>query len=363
MVFSKIGKSLGGGVTSRIIMKIICSHRFEDLIHIENLLLAWQELLRDKKSKKDVQEFQFNLMDNILALHADLSNGSYKHSGYRPRNINDPKPRVIHIPAMRDRLVHHAACRILYPFFEDTFIADSFSCRLEKGTHRALRRFKKFSSIVSKNNTHTCWILKCDVRKFFASINQSILLGILDERISDKRIVALLKEIIGSFKSTGVGHLGGLPLGNLTSQLFSNVYMDQFDQFVKHKLKVKHYIRYADDFVIFSQDRAYLEGLLPKMHEFLRLRLSLTLHPDKVFIKTMASGMDFLGWVHFFDHRVLRTVTKKRMFKRLQENAKPARLYSYLGLLKHGDTQKMKEKVLNLVGLESNISEYGKREG
>lgn len=326
-------------------MKIICSHRFEDLIHIENLLAAWQEFLVGKKQKKDVQEFQFNLMDNILALHNDLTSGTYKHGTYEEFNISDPKPRIVHKATVRDRLLHHAVYRILYPFFDETFIADSFSCRVDRGTHRAMKRFKTFAGIVSKNNTKTCWILRGDIKKFFASVDQNVLLQILDSRISDKRIVALLKEIIGSFSSIARSDRAiGLPLGNLTSQLLSNVYLNEFDQFVKHKLKVKYYIRYADDFVIFSEDKVYLESLIPKFQEFLCGRLSLTLHPNKVFIKTLAQGMDFLGWVHFFDHRVLRTSKKKRMFEKL--NKKNAA--SYFGLLTHGNTQKIK----NLISID-----------
>ena len=154
-------------------MKIKLDHRFEDLIHMENLLAAWQEFLRGKKHKKDVQEFQLHLMDNILALHADLSNGTYRHGAYHEFNIADPKPRIIHKATVRDRLLHHAVYRVLYPFFEDTFIADSFSCRVDKGTHRAMTRFKKFAGIVSKNNTKTCWILKCDIKKFFAKYHEN----------------------------------------------------------------------------------------------------------------------------------------------------------------------------------------------
>ena len=346
-------------MSNRSIMKIKLSHRFEDLIHIENLLLAWEEFLKGKKKKKDVQEFQFNLMDNILSLHYDLSNGKYRHGGYQEFNISDPKPRIIHKATVRDRLLHRAVYRILYPFFDDTFIADSFSCRNDKGTHKAMKRFLAFSRIVSKNNTRTCWVLKCDIKKFFASIDQTTLIKILDERIADKRIISLLKEIISSFKShssislanqTAVGFARpaiGLPLGNLTSQLFSNVYMNEFDQFVKQRLKIKYYIRYADDFVIFSQDKQYLEKLIPLIKEFLQNNLKLTLHPDKIYMKTLSSGVDFLGWTHFFDHRVLRTVTKRRMFKRLAISQKPETLNSYMGLLKHGNSYAIREKLID----------------
>ena len=316
---------------------------------IENLLSAWQELLRGKRGKKDVQEFQLRLMDNILALHIDLRNGTYRHGPYHQFNISDPKPRLIHKATVRDRLVHRAVYRKLYPFFDKIFIADSFSCRNNKGTHRAMRRFRDLAYIVSKNHIHTCWVLKCDVRKFFASISQDILMNILDSRIKDKQIVDLLKEIISSFNSGKPGV--GLPLGNLTSQLFCNIYMNKFDQFVKHGLKIKYYIRYADDFVFLSRNQGELEGLIPLIENFLGEKLHLRLHPDKVFIKTIASGVDFLGWVHFADHRVLRAVTKRRMFKKIRGDISPQGLQSYFGMMSHGNTEKIKKRVIHLTQL------------
>lgn len=162
------------------------------------------------------------------------------------------------------------------------------------------------------------------------------MISILKENIQDKNIISLLQEIIFSFEK-------GLPLGNLTSQLFANVFLNEFDQFVKHKLKAKHYIRYADDFVIFSQDKEYLESLIPQMQNFLQSRLKLDMHPDKVFIKTLASGMDFLGWVHFFDHRVLRTATKKRMLRKVGQNPSRESINSYLGMLGHGNCHKISD--------------------
>ena len=238
-------------------------------------------------------------MDNIIDLHNDLLNFNYQHGPYKSFIINDPKPRKIHKSSVRDRLVHHAVYWILYPFFDRTFTSDSFSCRNVKGTHLALNRFRKFGYIVSKNNTQTCWILKCDIRKFFENINHDILTAILRKYIDDKNIMWLLEGIIQSFSSTP-GR--GLPLGNLTSQLFVNIYMNEFDQYVKHDLKVKYYIRYADDFIILSQDKSWLEERLFKMGDFLSGELKLDLHPDKVHIKTIFSGVDFLGWVHFSRH-------------------------------------------------------------
>ena len=324
----------GGGVIGRILFR----HNFEDIISIENLLVAWKEFLQGKRAKKDVQEFRFNLIDNILQFHEELSSQKYNHGGYYQFRIADPKPRIIHKANGRDRLVHHAIHRLLYPFFDKTFFADSYSCRVGKGTHRALNRFRAMAYKVSKNHTKTCWVLKCDIKKFFDSINHDILLKILKSYIPDQKIIWLLENILNSF-STKPGF--GLPLGNLTSQLFANVYMNQFDQFVKHKLKIKNYVRYADDFVILSQGKERLEKLIPEIQDFLGEKLKLFLHPDKVFLKTFASGVDFLGWVHFPDHRTLRAVTGRRMFRRLKENPNEKSQQSYLGMLGHGNASRI----------------------
>lgn len=279
-------------------------------------------------------------MQNVLALHHELSTGTYQHGGYHHFKIADPKPRDIHKASVRDRLVHHALYRKLYPFFDRTFIADSFSCRKEKGTHRAMNIFRRYAYKESQNNTRTLWVLKCDIRKFFASIDQQVLMRIISAYIPDEQVCALIANIIGSFNSGTAGK--GLPLGNLTSQLLVNIYMNEFDQFVKHKLKVKQYIRYADDFVVLSHDKRYLIKTLSYMIVFLRDTLKLEMHPNKVSISTLASGVDFLGWVHFFDHRVLRTTTKRRMFRRIAEvDGKEETVASYRGMLSHGNTRKL----------------------
>jgi retron-type reverse transcriptase len=316
---------------------------YESIISVENLLEAWKEFIKGKHKRVDVQEFGRYLMHNVLELHRELSVGTYRHGGYHHFRIADPKPRDIHKASVRDRLVHHAIYRVLYPFFNRTFVADSYSCRIGKGTHKAMNRFREFACKVSKNDTRTCWVLKCDIRKFFASIDQRVLMEIIDAYILDDRIRALIGNIISSFNSGAIGK--GLPLGNLTSQLLVNVYMNEFDQFVKHKLKTKHYIRYSDDFVTLSSSRDELLKILPYMEVFLRDRLKLSLHPDKVSIETLASGVDFLGWVHFPDHRVLRTSTKRRMLKALSGNPKEETAMSYRGMLSHGNAHKLSKMI------------------
>jgi len=324
--------------------KIQFIHKYEDIISAENLLDGWKEFLHGKKKKEDVLVFQNNLMQNIFLLHQDLKTKSYKHSAYEAFNISDPKPRVIHKARVRDRLLHHAIYRYLYPFFTKTFIADSYSCRLGKGTHKSVKRLRSFYLKVSKNNTKQVWVLKCDIRKFFDSINHKILLAILDSYIIDKEIMDLLQIVIGSFYKKEIGV--GLPLGNLTSQLFVNIYMNIFDQFVKHILKVKCYIRYSDDFVIVSDNKAWLDETLVKISVFLDEKLKLSLHPNKVSINTFSSGIDFLGWVNFTNHKVLRTTTKKRMFRNIKlKEGKKETVQSYLGMLSHGNGHKLTTEI------------------
>ena len=325
------------------------SHWFGEIISVGNLLKSWREFLKGKRKREDVQIFVLDLMDNIIELHEELANHTYNHGPYQAFQIDDPKPRQIHKSLVRDRLLHHAVCQILCPFFDRKFIFDSYSCRIGKGTHRAINRFRGFAYKVSQNHTRTCWVLKCDIRKFFEHINHDILISILRRRISDYEAMLLLENIILSF-SSAPGR--GLPLGNLTSQLFVNIYMNEFDQAIKHCFKIKYYIRYADDFVILLHRKDILEELLPKLGDFLEEWLSLKLHPNKISIQTLASGVDFLGWVHFPNHRVLRTTTKRRMFRRMVERkGNEATLRSYQGLLSHGNTRKLQMTVEKMASL------------
>jgi len=324
-------------------------HKYNDIISLENLFLAWQEFVVGKRGRRDVQEFSEDLMDNIVSLHHDLASSAYCHGGYESFYVYDPKRRHIHKASVRDRLLHHAIYRILYPFFDHTFIADSYSCRKKRGVHKAINRFRSLVYKVNQNNTQTCWALKCDIRKFFANIDHKVLERILGEYIPDEDILWLLRKVIHSFNT---GPSRGLPLGNLTSQVFVNVYMNVFDQFMKHRLKAKYYLRNADDFVILSHGRDRLQDLIPEIRKSLFDELKLTLHPNKISIETVAFGVDFLGWVHFIDHRVLRASTRRRMLRRIQECPTDETVQSYLGLLKHGNTFGLREEVLDLAKIK-----------
>ena len=313
------------------------------IITIENILATWDHFIRGKRNKKDVIAFQFNLAENLIQLQKELAQKTYIHGEYSAFNISDPKPRNIHKALVRDRVVHHLLYKELYWYFHERFIFDSYSCRKYKGTHKALDRFKVFAGKVSRNYTKSCYVLKCDIRKFFASIDQRVMLKLFDRHIENQDIKWLIGQILKSFHTTKEGI--GLPLGNLTSQLLVNIYMHEFDMFVKQELRAKYYIRYADDFVILSDNKEYLENLLPKIEAFLKNVLHLSLHPDKVFIRPYSSGVDFLGWVHFPYHRQIRTTTKRKVIKNTKRYPTPTTVNSYRGLLGHGNTHELQKKI------------------
>jgi len=361
---------------------------YNEIISFENLYVSWHEFRRDKRKRPEVMLFERNLEDNLFSLHEELKAKIYRHSEYSAFYITDPKLRLVHKAKVRDRIVHHAIYRVLYPIFDPSFVWDSYSCRIDKGTHRAVDRLNTFIRKISKNYTGACFILKCDIKKFFSSVDHQILIEILERKIDDPDVLALLREIIGSFGSkteyqpqlqlfdfrgenrerererererAAFGCSGvGIPIGNLTSQLFANVYMNEFDQFVKHKLKVKHYCRYTDDFVIVSDNRVYLEDLLPKIETFLENKLRLKLHPEKVSIRKYQQGADFLGYVVLPHHRLVRTKTRKRIFNKLKIKVMEFRtglisektlfqsLNSYLGVFSHANCHDLEQELKN----------------
>jgi retron-type reverse transcriptase len=340
----------------------VYNNLFDRIASLENLFAAWNAFKGNKRNKDDVQRFERHLEQNIFQLHRDLTNGSYRHGPYYGFYIHDPKQRHIHKASVRDRVLHHAVVSVINPVFEETFIPTSFSCRIGFGTHKGVDALEGKARAVGRNGTAPCFVLKCDVRKFFDSVNHDILLGILGKRIKDDAAMRLIREIVGSFSSSQstLFERKGLPIGNLTSQLFANAYMNQFDQFVKHDLKVKHYARYTDDFVVASSDRAYLESLIGPISRFLNDRLALELHPKKVSIGKLHNGIDFLGYVIFPEHRLVRTKTRRRMFTKFAAKITASRggtasggslaasLQSYLGVLSHANALQLADEIQNL---------------
>ncbi len=320
------------------------SNIFDDIISCENLLKAWKEFKKGKTKKTDIIKFDFYLEENIFSLHNDLKNKTYTSEPYTAFYVYDPKRRHIHKAQVRDRVIHQAVYRVLYNIYDINFIHDSYSCRLEKGTHRGVERLEEFIRKESKNYTQNIWVLKCDISKFFDSIDHNILKNILFKKKLDDDTKWLIEKIIKSFEKSKDK---GLPLGNATSQLFSNIYMNEFDQFIKHGLKAKYYIRYCDDFVIVSKDKRYLESLIPQIALFLKNELHLSLHPRKVEIRKLSQGVDFLGYVALPHYKVLRTSTKKRILNKVDENCSKSTKQSYLGILFHCRGYKISEIIMN----------------
>lgn len=334
---------------------------FQQIVSSENLFASWDEFRINKRHKKDVQAFEFKLEQNIFQLHRDLVAKQYRHQTYTGFYIRDPKVRHIHKASVRDRIVHHAVFRILNPIFDRTFIPTSFSCRIDKGVHKGVLMLERMIRAESKNFTRPCFVLKCDVQKFFDSIDHQILLSILRKKIVDPDTLWLLGEIVGSFstKQANLFDRQGLPIGNLTSQLFANIYMNEFDQFVKNELRLKRYARYTDDFAIISTDKQQLEKLLDPIQVFLKDRLKIGLHPKKIAIRACHQGIDFLGYVALPYHRLMRPKTRKRIFRKLKARISQYRsgligeltlsqsLQSYLGVLSHANTHRLSQDLQN----------------
>jgi retron-type reverse transcriptase len=331
---------------------------FAEITSLESLFDSWGLFRLGKSQRRDVQEFERNLEKNVFQLQRDLRSKKYKHEIYSSFFIQDPKVRHIRKACVRDRLVHQAIYTVLVKIFEPRFIHDLYSSRLGKGTHAGVFAVARMARKVSKNNTKPCWALKCDVRKFYDSVDHECLINLLSKKVGEDAAMCLIKEVIESFHCEGTPGKG-LPIGNLTSQIFTNIYLNELDQFVKHMLRAKHYARFADDFVLLSERKSDLETALPKIHNFLADKLKLELHPKKISLRPLHQGIDFLGYVTLPYHRVLRTKTKRRMLRKVSERHKGyfkgeiagesfnQSLQSYFGMLSHADTHELTQNLKN----------------
>jgi len=337
---------------------------YPTLITKQNIFRGYKEFLKGKKTKADVVRFGEDKENNLKKLQEELKNKIYQPAGYTQFYVKDPKLRLIHKATVVDRVVHHIVSKKLEPIFEPTFIAHSYSCRKNKGTHKGVFALQKMALKVSKNDRTTCWVVKCDIKKFFASVNHKVLLKIISNKIKDEDFLDLIIRIIDSFcsdRTIDPTDKKGIPIGNLTSQFFSNIYLNELDQFIKHKLKVKYYLRYADDFVLLSEDRKYLEGLLVPIAEFLKDELDLKIHPQKIIFRKFRSGIDFLGYVIFPNHILPRTKTKRRLLRKIRfkinefkigkisEGKMNETIQSYLGYLEHSNAHKFEDELRNLI--------------
>ncbi len=305
-----------------LILKIMKTSEdiFEKICSFKNLHQAYLQARRAKRYRPNVLEFSYNLEKNLLELQKDLADLTYQPGPYREFIIHDSKKRQIKAPTFRDRVAHHALCNVIEPIFDRGFIYDSYACRKNKGTHKAVKRLESFIRSLSvqlkeknRRSNPPLFCLKCDITKYFESINHKILFNLICRKVKSRKVLVLLDRIINSTPGPK-----GIPIGNLTSQLFANIYLDKFDQFVKHYLKIRYYLRYMDDFLVLSADKRKLHQIKDEFQSFLRLKLALNLNLKKVNIFPIVKGIDFLGYVVFGNYRRLRKSTVKRFLKRLK---------------------------------------------
>jgi len=247
---------------------------YEKIYSLDNLILAWRKARKGKTKKDYIIEFESNLIKNLLKLQEELESRTYKPKPLVEFIIKDPKTRKISKSAFRDRVVHHALVRVIEPIFDKTFIYDSCANRIGKGNLFAVERFKQFVIRVSRNGKINGWFndnqvkgycFKADIKHYFDEVDHEVLIRIIQRKIKDEQVIWLIKQIlVNGFIEKG------MPLGNLTSQFFANVYLNELDYFVKHNLKAKYYVRYVDDFVILRNSKGQLKIWKEEIDKFLK---------------------------------------------------------------------------------------------
>lgn len=343
---------------------------WHQIINWENLLLAARYAQKGKRFRPNVLEFNYHLEQELFTLQSELENQTYQPGKYKTFYIYDPKPRLISAAPYRDRVVHHALCNIIIPLMEKSFINDTYANRLGYGTHRALKRFTKFA----RSNRY---VLQCDVRKYFPSIDHEILKNIIRCKIKCLQTLGLIELIIDNSNSqdsnfqeiaieyfpgddllTPVMRPHGLPIGNLTSQFFANFYLNDFDHFVKEELRAKKYLRYVDDFAIFSDNYQFLVTAKTEIEKYLA-SLRLKLHPIKSQLFATCYGANFVGFRVLPDRVRVRNDNLKKgrlRLKKLQKDVAKNKispdkmmnsLQSWQAHLKHGNTYRLRLCIFN----------------
>ena len=282
---------------------------FKEVYAFENLLCAYLRARRGKGSREEVAQFGWHREASLLALQEELRSGTYRHGIYRQFIVSDSKRREIKAAPFRDRVVHHAVVAELEPIFDKGFIFDTYACRKGKGTRAALMRFERFARV-------SRYALMMDISKYFASIDHTTLMALVARKVQDERMLTLCRIIIDS-SHDAPGR--GIPIGNLTSQLFANIYLNELDQYAKHTLRMRRYVRYMDDIVILADDKKELHATKDAVAAFARERLHLSLHPRKVQVLPTAPGVNFLGYRIYARHRLLRTGTVKRFVAHVKD--------------------------------------------
>ncbi|MEW6209733.1 MAG: reverse transcriptase domain-containing protein [Acidobacteriota bacterium] len=329
-----------------------CGNLFERVVDFDNLALAAEKAFRGHKSAIDVARFDFHLETEIFRLQEELITGAYQPRPLHSFEIFEPKRRLICAAHIRDRVAHHAICNVIEPILERGLIYDTYACREGKGTHAAIERAQQFARRAS-------YFVKCDIRKYFASIDQTVLKSLLRRKIKDARLIDLLDRIIDqTVPESQVGK--GMPIGNLTSQHFANFYLSELDHFSKERLRVKGYLRYMDDFLIFGDDKRGLRETISAVRSFLEDRLLLELKEETLVLAPVRVGLEFLGfrvfpnllrvdrrkWTRF--KRRVRELESAYLQGEISEEEMAQRVSSMVAHISHADTLAARKKVFEL---------------
>lgn len=342
------------------------SHLYPQVVSLENLIVAYQQAARGKRRQPVVAAFTFDLEANLCALQGELAAQSYRPGGYYSFYIRDPKRRLVSAAPFRDRIVHHALCRVIEPLFERTFIGDSYANRLGKGTHCALDRAQALAQQYP-------YVLQCDLRQFFPSIDHAILCQILARKLADPQLLWLVDQILAGgagvldevyamvyFRGDdlfAINRPRGLPIGNLTSQFWANVYLNELDQFVLRVLHCSGYLRYVDDFLLFAESKAELWRWKAALGEQLAT-LRLTMHQQASTVYPVTNGIPFLGFRIYPTHRRLKRrngVAFARRLRRLYQAVAKKELAlrdlhthvrGWVAHARHGDTWRLRYSLL-----------------
>ena len=317
----------------------------EELIDLGlgNVWKAWFAFRKGKHMTEEMHKFQYHLEDNLLELYRDLNDGTYKHGPYRHFIVCDNKRRKISVSSIRDRVVHRLIYDYIVPLWDKTFIYDAWSCRKGKGLLGAIERTQEFLKSYPR-----AYIWRADIQKFFDNVDQRVLFELLKRRVRDRKALLLIREVLKSYSTHTEGV--GMPIGNLTSQIFSNIYLNELDRFIKHSLKTEAYLRYGDDFILFEMDKEELENMRAKTIGLQSNELKLPLHPKNDLIFKAKHGLKFLGTELWSSGRRLSKRNKVRIDNRLNLRNTP----SYHGVIsKHGGSKMSKWmdwKVHELIG-------------
>jgi retron-type reverse transcriptase len=345
---------------------------YPDITDFENLYLAANKAQKGKRFRENVLRFNAQKEEELIRLQRELNDKTYQHGSYKTFYISAPKTRMISAAPYRDRVVHHALCNIIHPIFEKTFIQDSYANREGFGTHKALKRFTEFARSSE-------YILQCDIQKYFPSIDHEILKTIIRRKIKCRDTLWLIDSIIdnsneqypmneyfdGDDLLTPLMRKKGLPIGNLTSQVFANLYLNGLDHFVKEELKCKKYLRYVDDFCLFSDSKEYLVDARLAIEDYLA-KIRLKIHPIKSQLFQTKIGPTFVGF------RVLPNTIRvksenlrraRRHIKEMQKDLQDGKIttedvnafmQSWIAHLQHGNTWKLRQKIFNTLAFVRN---------